>query len=113
LTSIGVLYALMHCEDVTGVPVLSCNRCEPGKGKTSVDTNFAHCKGHADDVGRSGVDQLDAAQFRDALDAEGGAAGNTNLLIEYGRAFQPKIKTACGPTSQVCPTKLCQGVPQE
>ena len=46
LTSIGVLYALMHCEDVTGVPVLSCNCCEPGKGKMSVDTNFAHCKGH-------------------------------------------------------------------
>ena len=54
-------------------------------------------KGMADDVGRSGVDQLDAAQFRDALDAEGGVAGNTNLLIEHDRAFQPQDQDCMWP----------------
>jgi hypothetical protein len=96
LNATGVVFFFMYAEEATGVPILSKRHCEPGKGKTALDCNFAHQKGHADIVNRTGVDSVNAAQFRDALDMHGGVAGNTNMVIKYDRDYQPKIETASG-----------------
>ena len=95
LNATCVVFFFIYAEEATGVPIL-LNALEPSEGKTALDCNFAHQKGHADIVNWTGVDSINAAQFWNALDMCGGVAGNTNMVIKYDRDYQPKIKTASG-----------------
>jgi len=94
LVGVGVELLLMHSVHFTGIEVTVHNRNEPGEGKTGVDSDFSASKGHVDAVRRGGVDVCDARQYVDALNSEGGLAGSVNLLIDYDRSYQPKLKTA-------------------